>query len=87
MRASHKVKIANLQAPLLRYRLHKSQFSREDSFNSVYQTNKVRIRHAFWVLIFVKNQRLTASKAIVRSITIFPLNLFKKLSSEKYEKF
>ena len=87
MRASHKVKIANLQAPLLRYRLHKSQFSREDSFNSVYQTNKVRIRHAFWVLIFVRNQRLNASKALIRSIMTFPLNFFKKLSSSKFKKF
>ena len=77
----------DLQAPLLRYRLHKSQFSREDSFNSVYQTNKVRIRHAFWVLIFVRNQRLNASKALIRSIMTFPLNFFKKLSSSKFKQF
>lgn len=49
-RASHRVKLANLDKALLKYRLHENQYSRLDGSTSNYRANQIRIRHAIWLI-------------------------------------
>jgi len=49
-RASRVLTLANLDRALLQYRLHPNQYSRLDGASSNYLANRVRIRHAFWLM-------------------------------------
>ena len=86
-RASHKVKLANLNVVLLKYRIHPLQYSRADGLNSSRSAVKVSMRHIFWMTWKRKI-------GILRGIKIFLVYLKKYLPlefqywrSEKFKKF
>lgn len=87
MRASHVVKIANLTSILLRYRLHGDQYSRIGSSNTNFLAAKIRLRHCMWILMNVREDRLSAVKAILRTAPKLPILFFRKLIRSRYRKF
>ncbi len=86
-RASHKVKLANLNVALLKYRIHSLQYSRLDGLNSSRCAVKVSMRHTFWM---TKKRKIS----VFMGIKIFLVYLKKYLPlefqywrSEKFKKF
>ena len=74
--------LGNVDLPLLKYRIHESQYSRVDGTNSKLQSAIVKQRHAFWVLLHRRDLAFKAAKVILKSsISIAQLYFLKKMSS------
>jgi hypothetical protein len=79
--------IANLPIPLIKYRIHESQYSREDGINSQFQSAAIRMRHAFWVVFNFKGHRAKAAKAVLKNAIKF-IRLFLQVKKKSnFKKF
>lgn len=87
VRASRKCGIANLQEDLLRYRIHSSQFSREDSVNSVQLSLRCKISHACWVIFRIQRLRKHALKVLLKTTFRFIWTYPKYVFNSKFNKF
>lgn len=87
MRASHKIKISNINEVLLEYRLHSNQFSREDGINSKFQSAKIRLRHAVWFIFNYPAEWEKGYKSLMRNSYFLTQNFLTYLSRSKFNKF
>jgi glycosyltransferase involved in cell wall biosynthesis len=87
MRASRETKIANLPEPLLKYRLHGSQYSRIDTANSNFKALKVRYRHALWLITHDSKNRLVALKMMIKNFPRLASLAINKVRASKFKKF
>lgn len=85
-RASRVIKLANLDKTLLQYRIHPSQYSRLDGDSSNYLANKIRIRHAIW-LIATKRIDVILGVKICLKLAYEMLELLSKKKKSKFTKF
>lgn len=86
-RAVWKFELGNIDIPLLQYRLHESQYSRKDGYNSQFKSSIIRQRHAIIVLLLKKGLRIKALKVLLKnSIPIVKYGLF-KINANKFKKF
>ena len=79
--------IANIPIPLIKYRIHESQYSREDGINSQFQGAAIRIRHSFWLVLNFKGHRLKAAKALLKNATKFIRLFFQVKKKSNFKKF
>lgn len=79
--------IGNLAIPLLKYRIHESQYSRLDGINSRLQSAIIRSRHATWVLLTNKDLKTQAAKALVKNLLVVIKLRTSKLISRSFTKF
>jgi glycosyltransferase involved in cell wall biosynthesis len=86
-RAVRHFDIANIPVPLLKYRIHEAQYSREDGVNSQFQCTAIRIRHALWVISKIKGQRTKAGKAFLKNTLKFIRFSIKVKKANNFKKF
>ena len=86
-RASHKVKLANLNVVLLKYRIHPLQYSRVDGLNSSRSAVKVSMRHTFWMTWKRKIGVLRGIKTLLIYLKKYLPLEFQYWRSEKFKKF
>ena len=80
-------KIANIPVPLLKYRVHKSQYTRLDDTNSQLRSSIIHRNYAIWVIVHIRNLRLPALKVIIkRTLKILRLKTSRNLRSN-FKKF
>jgi glycosyltransferase involved in cell wall biosynthesis len=85
-RASRVIKLANIDQALVRYRLHPNQYSRLDGANSNFVANKIRIRHAIW-LIRTKKIKFVLGAKICSKLTFKTVSLLLKKRNNNFRKF
>lgn len=86
-RASRHFPIGNIPQPLLRYRIHTSQYSRLDGVNSQLQSATIRRRHALRVFLTSKELRTKALRVFVKSLLLTLRLKFITIFKEKFRKF
>lgn len=86
-RASHKVKLANLNVVLLKYRIHPLQYSRLDGLNSSRCALKVSVGHTFWMVKKHKISVFNGIKILLAYLKKYLPLEYKYWRSEKFKKF
>ena len=86
-RASHQVRLANLDRVLLKYRIHSSQFSRLDGLNSTRNAIKISIRHTLWMIAHKKIPPKQGIKTLRSNIIRFAEYQSRYIRSKKFNKF
>ena len=86
-RAVWKFDLGNIDIPLLQYRLHDSQYSRKDGYNSKLKSSIIRQRHSIIVLLKKKGFRIKAFKVLLKNSLQIIKYWFLKVKENKFEKF
>lgn len=85
-RASRVVRLANIEEPLLHYRLHPNQYSRLDGDRSSLIASRIHIKHALWLLTNRQVETWLGIKVTLKlSARIFVMLLRKR--KKKFTKF
>lgn len=86
-RASKYFQIGNIPEPLLQYRIHGSQYSRQDAINSRLQSAIIRSRHSVRIALTSKSLRTKASRVLVKNLIIIMRLKYVKMRSSQFKKF
>ena len=67
MRASRKLRIANIPDTLVKYRIHGNQLGRVSATKSQVLSCVIRIKHNGWLIFHDSNLRFRAARALARN--------------------